>query len=156
MKKEGHLMNKKILLLLLTFTLSGFLIACNTSKENDSQVDSSNTIITEDTSETTSWETITAQEAKEMLDSDTSIILLDVRSQEEYDQGHIKNALLIPDTSIIDDAENLLTDKSATILVYCRSGRRSALAASDLASLGYTNVYDFGGIIDWPYEVVTD
>ena len=83
MKKEGHLMNKKILLLLLTFTLSGFLIACNTSKENDSQVDSSNTIITEDTSETTSWETITAQEAKEMLDSDTSIILLDVRSQEE-------------------------------------------------------------------------
>ena len=79
-----------------------------------------------------------------------------LRTEEEYNAGHIENAILIPDTSIIDTAESILTDKSATILVYCRSGRRSALAAANLVELGYTNIYDFGGIVDWEYDIVVD
>lgn len=99
---------------------------------------------------------ITAKEAKEMMDQDSTITILDVRTEEEYNTGHIEGAIFIPDTEILEKAEETLTDKSATILVYCRSGRRSALAAADLVELGYTNVYDFGGIIDWKYNVVTD
>jgi phage shock protein E len=99
---------------------------------------------------------ITATKAKEMMDQDTTITILDVRSQEEFDTGHIEGAILIPDTEITDKAEEILTNKSATILVYCHSGRRSALAAADLVELGYSNVYDFGGINDWTYDIVTE
>lgn len=99
---------------------------------------------------------ITTKEAKEMIDKDSSITILDVRTEEEYNTGHIEGAILIPDTEILDKAEELLPDKSATTLVYCRSGRRSALAAADLVELGYSNVYDFGGIIDWEYDIVTE
>ena len=99
---------------------------------------------------------IDAQQAKEMMDSSSDLILLDVRTQEEYDESHIKGALLIPDYEISDKAGELLADKEATILIYCRSGRRSALAAQALSDLGYSSVYDFGGIIDWPYEVITE
>lgn len=91
-----------------------------------------------------------------MMDSGNGVIVLDVRTPEEFQTGHIAGALLIPDTEIVNKAPSLLTDKSAVILVYCRSGRRSALASEALIQLGYRNVYDFGGIIDWPYEVVTD
>ncbi len=98
-------------------------------------------------------EKISAEEAKEMIDSSTNLIILDVRTQEEYEDGHIEGAALIPDYEIETKAEELLTDKNATILVYCRSGRRSALAANTLRDQGYTSIYDFGGILDWPYEV---
>lgn len=99
---------------------------------------------------------INAREAKEMMDKDSNITILDVRSEEEYNAGHIEGAILIPDTEISEKAEEILTDKAATILVYCHSGRRSALASADLVDLGYSNVYDFGGIIDWKYDVVTE
>ncbi len=99
---------------------------------------------------------ITAKEAKDMMDKDSAITILDVRTEEEFNTGHIDSAILIPDTDILEKAEETLPDKSATILVYCRSGRRSALAVADMVSLGYTNVYDFGGIIDWKYDIVTD
>lgn len=132
--------NKKqfLFLFLLIFLLSG----C--TSDNDSSVSSS------------SYKKITAEEAKTMIDQDNDITILDVRTEEEYNTGHIENAILIPDTSIIDTAESILTDKSATILVYCRSGRRSALAAANLVELGYTNIYDFGGIVDWEYDIVVD
>ena len=96
---------------------------------------------------------ITAQQAKEMMDSQTGYIILDTRTQEEYDQGHIPGAILIPYDEILEKAEGILTDKNQLILVYCRSGRRSKIAAEDLVKLGYTNIREFGGIIDWPYEV---
>ena len=96
---------------------------------------------------------ITAQEAKQIMDAETGYIILDVRTEEEYDQGHIPGAVLIPDTQINAEAEKVLTDKDQLILVYCRSGRRSKLAAEALVELGYTNIQEFGGIIDWPYEV---
>ena len=96
---------------------------------------------------------ITAQEAKEIMDTQTGYVILDVRELEEYDEGHIPGAILIPYTKIEAQAEDVLTDKDQLILVYCRSGRRSKIAAEALVALGYTNVKEFGGIIDWPYEV---
>lgn len=95
---------------------------------------------------------IDPQKAKEMMDQQ-DVILLDVRSPEEYAEGHIPKAVLLPDYDIAKKAQEQLPDKAATILVYCRSGRRSAASAKELVKLGYTAVYDFGGIIDWPYEV---
>ena len=96
---------------------------------------------------------ITAEEAKQIMDSEEGYIILDVRTQEEYDQGHIPGAILIPDTEVEVTAEEVLTDKDQLLLVYCRSGRRSKLASEILVELGYTNIKEFGGIIDWPYEV---
>lgn len=107
----------------------------------------------EKTEEKNSYISINAEEAKRMMDEGESYILLDVRTQPEYDEGHISGAILIPDTEIKDRAEGELADKGAVILVYCRSGRRSKLAAQALADLGYTSIYEFGGIIDWPYEI---
>lgn len=98
---------------------------------------------------------LTAAEAKARLDSGDPIVLLDVRTQEEFDQGHIPGAVCLPNESITADMP-VAFDKDAEILVYCRSGRRSAEAAKKLAGMGYANVRDFGGIIDWPYETTMD
>ena len=95
---------------------------------------------------------ITAQQAKEIMDSQEGYIILDTRTQEEYAESHIPGAILIPYDEILEKAEGVLTDKNQLILVYCRSGRRSKLAAQDLQKLGYTNIKEFGGIIDWPYD----
>ena len=99
-----------------------------------------------------SYEQITQEEAKQIMDTTNGYILLDTRTREEYDQGHIPGALLIPHTEIAERAEEELPDKDQVILVYCRSGNRSKQASEALAELGYTNIKEFGGIIDWPYE----
>ena len=125
---------RKIAVLLLAMIV---LSACGQKNENDGE---------------TVYMNITAEEAKQIMDTEEGYIILDVRTQEEYDQGHIPGAILIPDTEIKAEAENVLTDKAQLILVYCRSGRRSKLAAEALVELGYTNIKEFGGIIDWPYE----
>ena len=114
------------------------LTACGQAKENDQGA---------------VYVNITAEEAKQIMDSEERYIILDVRTQEEYDQGHIPGAILIPNTEIKVRAVEELTDKDQLILVYCRSGRRSKLAAEILVELGYPNIKEFGGIIDWPYEV---
>ena len=108
------------------------------------------------TNTTITYEQISAADAKSIMDSGESYILLDVRTQEEYDEAHIDGAVLIPDYEIAEKAETILTDKDALILVYCRSGHRSKNAASELAALGYTNVKEFGGIIDWTYDIVSE
>lgn len=99
------------------------------------------------------YEQITAEEAKKIMNSGEEHIILDTREQDEFDEGHIPGAILIPYTEIENKAEEMLPDKDKLILVYCRSGRRSKIAAESLAKLGYTNVKEFGGIIDWPYEI---
>ena len=86
------------------------------------------------------------------MDTEKGYVILDVRTEEEYNESHIPDAILIPDYEIMTKAEQVLTDKEQLILVYCRSGRRSKNASQALAELGYTNVKEFGGIIDWPYE----
>ena len=126
---------KKLLFLLLAVML---LTACGQAKENDWEAACMN---------------ITAEEAKQIMDSEDGYIILDARTQEEYDQGHIPGAIVISHEEIAEKAEEVLTDKEQLILVYCRSGRRSKIAAEALVELGYTNIKEFGGIIDWPYEV---
>jgi len=93
---------------------------------------------------------LTSQESYDMMTDD--VIILDVRTQEEFDEGHIKNAILLPYDEIREKAANILTDKNQTILIYCRTGRRSEIAARELLDIGYTKVYDFGGIVDWEFE----
>jgi len=99
-----------------------------------------------------SYEQITPQEAKQLMDSGSDYVILDVRTHDEYMEGHIPGAVLIPDYDIEARAESELQNKDQLILVYCRSGRRSKLAAEKLVELGYTNIKEFGGIIDWTYE----
>lgn len=103
--------------------------------------------------EETGYVCITPQEAKEIMDTQQGYVILDARAPDEYETGHIPGAIVISHEEIKEKAESQLPDKNQLILVYCRSGRRSKLAAQDLADLGYTNVKEFGGIIDWPYEV---
>jgi len=95
---------------------------------------------------------ITSEEAQPMMTDD--VVILDVRTQEEYDGGHIRSAILLPYEEIARKAESILADKDQTILVYCRSGRRSEIAARALIDMGFTNVIDFGGILDWHGEIV--
>lgn len=110
-------------------------------------------IVVSEKGEKAMYEQITAEEAKNIMDSGEEYILLDVREQGEFDEAHIAGAILIPYTEIEEKAETMLQDKDKLILLYCRSGRRSKIAAESLAMLGYTNVKEFGGIVDWPYEV---
>ncbi|NCB62807.1 MAG: rhodanese-like domain-containing protein [Clostridia bacterium] len=98
---------------------------------------------------------ITAEEANKMME-EQEVTIVDVRTKAEYEEGHVPGAVLIPNESIGSEPPEALTDKEANLLVYCRSGRRSKEAADKLLALGYQNVYDFGGIIDWPYDVVKD
>ena len=83
-------------------------------------------------------------------------IMVDIRTREEYDGGHIENAVLVPNESIGSEMPEALPDKETMLLVYCRSGRRSKDAAQKLLELGYQKVCDFGGVIDWPYELVKE
>ena len=126
---------KKLIILLLAVMM---FTACGQDKENDQGA---------------VYVNITAEEAKAIMDTEEGYVILDVREQDEYDAGHISGAILIPYTQIEAKANEMLPDKDQLILVYCRSGRRSKIAAEALAELGYTNIKEFGGILDWPYEV---
>ena len=127
--------NKRCLIALLTFALPLGCVGCSDGGS-------------------VTYEQISGAEAKALMDSESGYIIIDARTQEEYDQGHISGAILIPEYEIADRAEKELPDKDQLILVYCRSGRRSKIAAEELVKLGYTNVKEFGGIIDWKYEIV--
>ena len=98
---------------------------------------------------------LTPEQAKARMEENPDLILLDVRTQEEFEQGHIPGAVCLPNEMIAADMP-FPFGKDAEIIVYCRSGRRSADAAKKLRDMGFTNVFDFGGIIDWPYETTTD
>ena len=127
--------NKRFLIALLTFALPFGCVGCSDGGS-------------------ATYEQISGAEAKVLMDSESGYIIIDARTQEEYDQGHIPGAILIPEYEIAERAEKEFPDKSQLILVYCRSGRRSKIAAEELVKLGYTNVKEFGGIIDWEYEIV--
>jgi len=94
-------------------------------------------------------------EAKAILDAHPAASILDVRTEDEYITGHIEGAVLLPFDEIDEtSARDALPDPEGDVLVYCRSGRRSAIAARKLVSLGYASVYDLGGLAGWPYELV--
>ena len=132
-------MKRMILAVSVALMLIPLLIGCHGNNNNKS-----------------SYEQITPAEAKALMDSEDGYIILDVRTPEEFAARHIEGAILIPDYEIGEKAESILTDKDQLILVYCRSGRRSKNAANELATLGYTNIKEFGGIIDWEYGTVTE
>ena len=138
-------MNRIFYFILIIFVCLSFFVGCSLS--NLENTDTNTIEIT--------YEQITQDEAKSIMDSEESYILLDVRTQEEYDAEHIEGAILIPDYEIEIKAESILTDKNALILVYCRSGRRSKNAATKLATLGYANIKEIRGIIDWKYDTIT-
>ena len=110
----------------------------------------------EDVPDKAAYHKISAEEAYEMMVSQEVVVVVDVRTREEYDGGHIENAVLVPNESIGSEMPEALPDKEVTLLIYCRSGRRSKDAAQKLLALGYQSVYDFGGVIDWPYELVKE
>ena len=128
--------SKSVLYLILTTLLT--LTGCSSNNQPESS----------------EYKKISADKAQEIIADESDVIILDVRTESEYNSGHIANSILLPYDIISEQAESLLADKDAKILIYCRSGRRSAIAAKELISLGYTDVYDFGGINDWPYEIV--
>ena len=131
-----------IFLLIISLSLFG-TVGCSGQGGNNTVTEAKN-----------SYEQISPQEAKKLMETETDYIIIDARTQSEYDEGHIENAIMIPEYEISDRAEKELPDKDQLILVYCRSGRRSKIASQALVDLGYTNVKEFGGIIDWPYSVV--
>lgn len=125
---------KKTLIVLLGIVL---LVGCTATIEEDK----------------IEYNEITAEEAKDMIDTQ-ELIILDVRTPEEYEEEHIEGALLIPDYDLKNLADSKLPDKDEEILVYCRSGNRSKSAAKVLVDMGYTNVHDFDGIMNWSYGTV--
>ncbi|MCR5575698.1 MAG: rhodanese-like domain-containing protein [Oscillospiraceae bacterium] len=101
------------------------------------------------------WLQIDQETARQMMEADDGHVIVDVRRQDEYDAGHIPGAILIPNESIGTDRPEELPDLYQIILIYCRSGNRSKQAAQKLADMGYANIYEFGGIIDWTGDIVT-
>ena len=146
----------KKILCIVSALLCLILTACSDDKSIGiiGGADGPTTIIVSEQKEENMYIQITPEQAKAIMDSNEECIILDTREQYEFDEGHIPGAILIPYTEIENRAEKELPDKDALILVYCRSGRRSKIASDSLVKLGYTNVKEFGGIIDWPYDVV--
>lgn len=120
-------------------------------KEESSEAKSEESV---DVSFENGYEQISGETAKQLMETESDYVIIDARTKEEFAEGHIEGAILIPEYEIHNRAEDELQDKSQLILVYCRSGRRSKIAAEALSELGYTNVKEFGGIIDWKYEIV--
>ena len=135
---------KKKLILVFTLLLV-FTAGCSTSGPAADTEKSSQT-----------FRQISQEEAKEMMAKDDGHVVGDVRRQDEYDAGHIPGAILIPNESIGCDSPEALPDYAQIILIYCRTGNRSKQAAQKLAGMGYTNIYEFGGITTWTGDVVTD
>ena len=148
-------MKKTMLTILLGWLLLVLVTACSTTDQADRITAEENATgaVEEDEIEQAEYIKLTPEEAKEMIDNE-DVIILDVRTEEEFRQGHIEGAILIPDYDLDKLAGEKLPDKDATILIYCRSGNRSELASHLLIGMGYQNVYDFGGILDWRYGEV--
>ncbi len=125
-----------IIMLLISLSLFG-MTACNGENGKSS-----------------TYEQITAEQAKTIMDTEKDYVIIDVRTVEEYEEGFIKDAICFPHEDVAEKAHVVLPDKEQLILVYCRSGRRSKIASEELVNLGYINVKEFGGIIDWPYDIV--
>ena len=141
---------KIITAIILLILITVLFVGCPNNQSKHSE----NSDVTESVQQV-DYKKISAEEARRMMEEQTDYILLDVRTEEEFAEIRIDGAILIPDYEIKDRAADELPDKTALILIYCRSGRRSANVAHELIDMGYTDVYDFGGIIDWPYTTVS-
>ena len=133
--------------LISIIAIVGLLLSGCGIKEVETSVSSS--------SSSGSYTQITQEEAVRMMAEDDGHVIVDVRRQDEFDSGHIPGAICIPNESIVDQEPKELPDKDQIILIYCRSGRRSKEASQKLYDMGYTRIYEFGGILDWTGETVT-
>lgn len=132
----------KIVTIILSVLLAACLCGCAVTDQRENETVNA------------AYKQIDHAQAKDMMDEHPDVIILDVREQSEYDSGHIPSAVLLPVGEIDEDsAAQVIPDKDTVVLVYCRSGNRSKKASQALADLGYTQVYEFGGIMDWPYDV---
>ena len=166
-------MKKIIIILALTCLFSITAVGCNgnTEKINETKEQTDTETKTESVTETTTeteteteamqnetkentYEQISGATAYALMQNEKDYTIIDARTEEEFTQGHIEKAILIPEYEVEQKAPSLLPNKDQLILVYCRSGRRSKIAAEALVTLGYTNVKEFGGIIDWEFETV--
>ena len=129
-------MKKIIYIILLSIILVGGIIVFNVKEENISKV-----------------KYVSMNEIKSIMNENENYIILDVRTIEEYNEGHIPNAICIPNETIDETVITKLPKKEQLILVYCRSGNRSKQSVTKLAKLGYQNLAEFGGIIDWDGEI---
>lgn len=146
MKVQKMRISKNISILALLLFLIFINVGCKSSTEKNKE--------NKDEEETVSYQQISQEKAKEMMDSEQELTILDVRTLEEYKEGHISDAQLLPNEDIKEETVfDMFPDKEEVILIYCRSGNRSKQAAEKLVGYGYTNVYEFGGIITWPYEI---
>lgn len=139
----------------LTAAASLCLLMCACGNGTSSSEGAQSEVNTTAASAAEAYQQITQEKAKEMMQADDGHIIVDVRRQDEYDSGHIPGAILIPNESIGTECPKELPDLNQIIMIYCRSGRRSKEASQKLADMGYTHIYEFGGIIDWTGEVVT-
>ena len=130
----------------LTFVLCLVIIGCGRKSEADNNV-------IDNKDEGNSYKSISMSEAEEMMKNEKDYIILDVRTAEEYKEGHIPNAINVANETIGEDEIAELPNKNQLIMVYCRSGRRSKQAASKLVKLGYSNIVEIGGIIDWKGDI---
>ena len=150
---------KRRYLALGMLTLVMVLTGCGAKTKSDVTIiggaDGPTSIFLASKNDKDSYTQIDQETAKLMMDLDDGHVIVDVRRQDEYDEGHIPGAICIPNESITDFMPSELPDLEQVILVYCRSGRRSKEAAQKLFDMGYTNVFEFGGIIDWTGEIVT-
>ena len=136
-----------IFLIIVSLTLFS---SCSGTENNETTNSTTEATI----NNTLGYEQISGEQAKHLMDTEKDYIIIDARTEEEFNEGHIEGAILIPEYEIGERAEKELLNKDQLVLVYCRSGRRSKIAAQALVDLGYTNVKEFGGIIDWQYETV--
>ncbi|MCH4207295.1 MAG: rhodanese-like domain-containing protein [Solobacterium sp.] len=144
-------MKHRIQTMALTVGLAAVLAGCSSSAAVSTAAVSASSSASVTAVTEAAYHKITAEEAKSMIDQG-GVTIVDVRTQEEYDEKHIPGAVLVPVESIGDTMPEALPDKDAVLLVHCRTGVRSKKASDKLVKLGYTHVYDFGGIVDWPYE----
>ncbi len=149
------LLNKSVMATFLAAVLALTLL-CGCSAKTDTAAVTEATTDTQAQSqdEKGTYKQISSDEAAELMKTEKDFIILDVRRQDEYDSGHIPGAICVPNETIGTADIPELPDKSQLILVYCRSGRRSKEASQKLADMGYTNITEFGGIIDWKGEIV--
>jgi rhodanese-related sulfurtransferase len=136
-------MKKKSFIIIMMISL--LLVSCNSNEQSLEESGSGGEV-----------SMISPEEAKENLDENPEIVLLDVRTPSEFESEHIEGAVLLPLDQIANKAEEVIPNQEKIYYVYCRSGNRSATAAQLLVDMGYENIYDLGGIIDWPYDTVKE
>lgn len=149
-KKINKYVNVKKIFLCITIGTLVTIGGCGNTNRNKNNKDNSE--VTSMEKETKEFITISQKEARKIMEEDEDVIILDVRTLEEYESGHIKDAILIPYDEVKEMARSVIPDRNSLVLVYCRSGSRSKIASQTLVKMGYTNVREFGGISSWEYE----